>query len=448
MSGSPLNRLSWLRPSPVFLNALATHPQTSFILLRAGAPLTAYTSPTNRLVRLPRAAVQLLLGPDPLFGQLKDDYEGETKIPILESARFHGAPLVFLGVHETGSNDFPSSTDPAELALSINGTPYFTVDASEADEKEVERLLEAAREVNPGAKVSFGEARAAMRGMGAFDAGVFAAARSMVDWNGRNKFCAACGAPQYSLWAGWKLGCSSLLPWVDNAGRKSCPTATGLHNIAHPRTDGVVIMAVVNEANDQILLGHNKKFPGKFYSALAGFIEPGESFEDAVRREILEEAGIHVWNVRYHSTQPWPYPANLMVGFFATGDPAEPVRTDLDDELADARWFSRAEILTVLAHPEGTNMTRRDHARIARIIDGQSNVVPRVSGDAPLAGDAAQAQAAQAGDKVEKTAEEDDPLIRVPPETAIAGVLIADWAHGRFPAPQSAGAGASVKGNL
>ena len=99
---------------------------------------------------------------------------------------------------------------------------------------------------------------------------------------------------------------------------------TGLHNTAHPRTDSVVIMAVVNEANDQILLGRNvrltifrifrflsnpvceqKKFPGMMYSTLAGFIEPGEAFEDAVKREILEEAGIHVTNVRYHSAQPW-----------------------------------------------------------------------------------------------------------------------------------------------
>jgi NAD+ diphosphatase len=96
--------------------------------------------------------------------------------------------------------------------------------------------------------------------------------------------------------------------------------------------------------------GNQKKFPEKSYSTLAGFVEPGESFEDAVKREIWEEAGIHVRNVRYHSGQPWvrfcdllrvrlgltrsqPYPANIMVGFYAIGDPLEPIRTDLDNEL-------------------------------------------------------------------------------------------------------------------
>lgn len=79
----------------------------------------------------------------------------------------------------------------------------------------------------------------------------------------------------------------------------------GLHNFAHPRTDPVVIMLVVNETGDKILMGRNGKWPGLFYSALAGFMEPGETFEDSVRREIREEAGVDVWDVKYHSTQPW-----------------------------------------------------------------------------------------------------------------------------------------------
>ena len=109
-----------------------------------------------------------------------------------------------------------------------------------------------------------------------------------------------------------------------------------------------------------------KKWPGKFYSALAGFIEPGESFEDAVKREIWEEAGVRVWNVQYHSTQPWvrisrvrlrdlgssdcaapPYPANLMVGFYATGDSSAPLRTDLDNEL-DGKAYGAASCLAVI----------------------------------------------------------------------------------------------------
>ena len=133
-------------------------------------------------------------------------------------------------------------------------------------------------------------------------------------------------------------------------------------------------MAVVNEANDKILLGRNvsfrrlifvnslvqffsqKKWPGKFYSTLAGFIEPGEAFEDAVKRELWEEAGLKVWGVKYHSTQPWvrnylnsprdkanpswqPFPANLMVGFYAIADDTQPTRTDLDNELEGMEYL-------------------------------------------------------------------------------------------------------------
>jgi NAD+ diphosphatase len=93
-------------------------------------------------------------------------------------------------------------------------------------------------------------------------------------------------------------------------------------------------MLVMNEARDKVILGRNKRFPPKFYSALAGFVEPGETYEDAVRREMWEEAGVKVWNVQYHSGQPWPFPANLMLGFYATADSSKPIRTDLDNELA------------------------------------------------------------------------------------------------------------------
>ena len=93
-------------------------------------------------------------------------------------------------------------------------------------------------------------------------------------------------------------------PW-SNSNELMRTYRKGLHNVNHPRTDAAIIVAITNETNDKILLGHNKKFPGNFYSTLAGFLEPGESFEDCVKREILEEAGVHVYNVRYHSAQPW-----------------------------------------------------------------------------------------------------------------------------------------------
>jgi len=275
-----------------------------------------------------------------------------------------------------------------------------------------------------GYTLSFAEPRDATPGMSEFDAAVFAEARSMVDWNFRNKFCASCGSRVCSVWGGWKISCTSLLSSSDNTGRKPCPTQKGLHKITHPRTDAAVIVAVLNEAQDKILLGRNKKFTANFYSTLAGFIEPGESFEDAVKRELWEEAGVTVRDVKYHSGQPWPYPANLMVGFYAIGDSSKPVRVDLDKELADARWYTREEVLAVLRHKEGTSFTKS--RQLAKSIEERANV--DVSGGDPLGGDAAVHDSPS-----RVVSDANGPPFRVPPRTAIAGVLISDWAFGKVP---------------
>ncbi|KAI0066000.1 hypothetical protein BV25DRAFT_1797206 [Artomyces pyxidatus] len=443
LGGSPLNRLSWLRTSPTFLNAIIVSPATRWVVFQAGQPLI--TSPSKgqvNLALLTTADVRPFLGAEPYFGQ--GQKEGETAaedVPVLEAARLWGSPLVFLGLNEPETNEFDVKDVPEDLAKNIKGTPYFSLDVTNAEQAVIDQALLNSGIDKGGEKPYFAEPRGATRGMSDFDAAVFAEARSMVDWNARNQFCPACGSPEYSLWAGWKLSCSSLLPWAEDTGRKLCPTAKGLHNIAHPRTDAVVIMAVLNEAQDRILLGRNKKFPFKFYSTLAGFIEPGESFEDAVKRELWEEAGVHVWNVKYHSTQPWPYPANLMVGFYATGDPSEPIRLDLDKELEDARWYTRDEVIRVLEHANGVNFTRRDYKTMNDAVDERPNVITAKQPADPLGGDAAVAasqakEGAVLAGKVDSEAPAgaaDEPPFRVPPRTAIAGVLISEWAYGKAP---------------
>ncbi|KAI0318879.1 NUDIX hydrolase domain-like protein [Amylostereum chailletii] len=432
MAGSPLNRLSWLRTSPGFINTLLVSPTARWTPFQAGNPLSAVrTMKDTNLAYLSTADVKPLLGSAPYVGQGETDGESAARgASVLESARFRGSPLVFLGLEETAPNDFTpaNSADPEAAALAVQGKPYFSIDVTDADQSTVRALIQAGSKANPNAEVAFAEPRGVTQGFSAFDAAVFAMARSVVDWNERNKFCSACGAPQYSLWAGWKLACSSLLPWAENVGRQPCPTAKGLHNIAHPRTDPVVIIAVVNEANDRILLGRTKRFPLGFYSTLVGFIEPGESFENCVKREILEEAGVHVSNVRYHSTQPWPYPANLMAGFYATADPAEPIRTDLDNELEDAKWYTREEVLKVLAHPDGTNMMRRDVKRATDAFDERPSEV-KSSNTAQ-----AESQAQESAVRAKDAEADEEPAFRVTPRSAVGGVLISDWAHGKAPA--------------
>jgi NAD+ diphosphatase len=154
------------------------------------------------------------------------------------------------------------------------------------------------------------------------DAGLVAYATAMVTWHRTHPHCARCGARTVMAEAGHV---------------RSCPACGALH---HPRTDPVVIMLVHD--GDRVLLGRQARWPAGRYSTLAGFVEPGESIEEAVAREVREEAGVEVGEPRYRSSQPWPFPASLMLGFhvpYAAGD----ARTN-DAELEDVRWFDRAEV--------------------------------------------------------------------------------------------------------
>ncbi|KZT10914.1 uncharacterized protein LAESUDRAFT_721313 [Laetiporus sulphureus 93-53] len=441
LSGSSLNRLSWLRTSHAFLNAIALSPATRWILYQGGQPLLVADPSTRKrsLARLSAADVRPLLGKEPFFqqGQTEDELALDDVL-ILKAARFHGPPIVFLGLQEPQSgkadalpsSQFSAKADPAAVIANLKGTPFFSLDVTDVPQEALEKTFQDSEAGRAGAELSFSEPRAAMGSFDAFEASIFAEARSIVDWNARNKFCPSCGSPVYSIWAGWKLTCTSLLPWADNVGKELCPTGKGLHNFAHPRTDAVVIMAVVDQTDEKVLLGRNKKWPGRFYSALAGFIEPGESFEDAVKREIWEEAGVRVWNVQYHSTQPWPYPANLMVGFYATADSSQPLRTDLDNELDDAKWYTREEILAVLNHSQGTNITRGDHRTLAQAQEERdSSKEAAVSTANALAGDAVTDEEKKR--KAQAPEEPSELPFRLPPITAIAGVLINEWAHRR-----------------
>jgi NAD+ diphosphatase len=155
-------------------------------------------------------------------------------------------------------------------------------------------------------------------------AGLLAYARAIVYWHATHRFCGTCGARTEVRRAGWQRVCSNA-----ECGRDH-----------FPRTDPAVIVRV--EHNDRVLLGRQAAWPAKWFSVLAGFVEPGESLEEAVRREVLEEAGVAVRDVRYDSSQPWPFPASIMIGFSAVTD--DDTITLHDNELEEARWFTRAEI--------------------------------------------------------------------------------------------------------
>ncbi|MEO8810399.1 MAG: NAD(+) diphosphatase [Rhodanobacter sp.] len=165
--------------------------------------------------------------------------------------------------------------------------------------------------------------------LGADEAGLFAYAKGLSHWQRETRFCAYCGAALQLVSAGHRAQCTN-------------PECARLH---FPRTDAAVIMLVEHEG--ACLLGRQAGWPPHRYSTLAGFVEPGESLEDAVRREVAEEAGVIVDEVHYHSSQPWPMPASLMVGFLATAVSREIRMRDL--ELEEARWFTPQQIVEGIA---------------------------------------------------------------------------------------------------
>lgn len=163
--------------------------------------------------------------------------------------------------------------------------------------------------------------------------GFLGQAKSVLFWHARHRFCSNCGAPSNVVGAGW---------------RRECPKCGAQH---FPRTDPVVIMLAVD--GDDCLLGRSGRFGKGMYSALAGFLEPGETIEDAVRREILEESGIRIGRVAYVASQPWPFPSSLMIGCVA-----QALNRDIvvdQTELEDCRWFTRQDVDLMLrrSHPDG-----------------------------------------------------------------------------------------------
>ena len=185
-----------------------------------------------------------------------------------------------------------------------------------------------------------------MANLSAEQAPIFAAALSLGGWHGRHRFCANCAAATNIVRGGWS---------------RVCPTCGAEH---YPRVDPVVIMLA--EHGGSLLLGRQPQYPPGRYSALAGFVEAGETIEDAVARELKEEAGIAVTDVTYVASQPWPFPSSLMIGCSARAQSPELVIDTA--ELEDARWFTRDEVAAALHDPDGAPFQAPPRFAIARTL--------------------------------------------------------------------------------
>lgn len=223
----------------------------------------------------------------------------------------------WLGAHALGSVISASATT-LFLGLDKEGAAHFAVDAPEPG---------SLKELG-----SFDDLRALGPRLPADDLAMLGCAKSVFEWHGRHRFCANCGAESEIVEAGWK---------------RVCPKCKAEH---FPRVDPVGIMVPV--FGDACLLGRQRMWPRGMYSALAGYVEPGETIEEAIARETLEEAGLRVSEVRLLSNQPWPFPHSLMVGAIAIVE--NNVETVDTHELESARWFTREEARLMLdgRHPD------------------------------------------------------------------------------------------------
>jgi NAD+ diphosphatase len=232
--------------------------------------------------------------------------------PFLLGSEKSGPPIE-LGLVPAGIVD--SFTDGGALCifLGLDGDrAVFAIDVSEADDP-----------ANAGPLAGLGyfrDARVAASMVSLKDAAIIAQAKAMIDWHQRHGFCPRCGAATKIMDAGY---------------RRLCGKCNGEH---FPRVDPVVIMLATH--GEACLVGRGKQFPHGMFSALAGFVEPGETIEEAVRRELMEEASVKVGEVTYYATQPWPFPSSLMIGCFAKAESRE-VKAD-ENELAEVRWLERS----------------------------------------------------------------------------------------------------------
>ncbi len=265
--------------------------------------------------------------------------------PLIEN----GAALGWLSAAEPLFADCP---EPA-VFLGLNGGPRFARDVSHLQGPDPEPGFADATTLDISAALRFTELRGVMGDLSPAAAGDAATAKGVLEWHRTHPRCARCGAATAMEDGGWRRG---------------CPACGAKH---FPRTDPVVIMLVLD--GDRALLGRQAVWPDRFYSLLAGFMEPGETIEEAVRRETMEEAGVPVGRVGYLCSQPWPFPSSLMIGCVA-----EALSTDIhraDSELQDALWAPRAEVAAAL------------RGEPARFVAGRRGAVARMILEAWVAGE-------------------------------------------------------------
>ncbi|XP_071845851.1 NAD-capped RNA hydrolase NUDT12-like isoform X1 [Apostichopus japonicus] len=308
-----LDRQALRRGDKSWLDSTMKEPSTKYILLSKQNVYAMPPSADNRKYSLCSYSYSQV-------NQLMNTSEKTINLPII----LLGSEGITDGRRSRDGDDTDTGTSDG------NETVWFAVDVTAVDSGEIEKL-------NPGAEL-LGSNLISLMGFDESQAGILAQGISILNWHDRYKYCPTCGSNTAMEEAGYKRTCEN----------SDCRSRRGIHNTSYPRLDPVAIMLVIHPDGDKCLLGRKKMFPKGMYSCLAGFMEPGESIEDAVRREVKEESGILVGRVQYHSSQPWPMPSQVMIGCLAWATSTD-ITID-QQELEEAKWFSRQDVFEAVVH--------------------------------------------------------------------------------------------------
>ena len=316
-SNGHINRLAFLRTQNALLDAASTHRSAKYLTFDE---LNALRTEDGKFAFLSYEDLETVLGRP--YAQ-----DEKTQVHDFDPSK-HYPTLIFLGLDLEG----PSS-EQVRIG-DYSGTPYFALDVSPIRYTALKDKLASSGKTHTPARIDLSLSHA--------DSAILSHARSLLDWNARNRFCSSCGGRTLSTHGGAKVIC----PPAD-AGKPrptACATRVGLHNQAFPRTDPTVIIAPISADSKRVLLGRGKRWPANYFSCLSGFVEPGESLEVATRREAYEETGVRIGRVQLHSSQPWPYPSTLLIGAMGQCEEGGEGITYPETELEEARWFEMGEV--------------------------------------------------------------------------------------------------------
>lgn len=388
-----INRVSFLREDSDFISNAVSHPLTRFVFFHDTNPLVHKVG-ENKLVVLTNGNEQLESGEGDGFkvglknheewNQVIETWKNDNKEQSSGLRDDEKPTLLFLGLKDESVGLNLSKVKAADIEKEdedheINehyldhqgryqGIPYFAVDLTQSP-KLVEMIKtffveENSQSVNK-SDLFFSLSRKHYFGFNDVEATLYSHGKMFLDWLGRNRFCPGCGSKVIPIHAGGKLHCTNdkhetYKEEGETKTKYDCPVKNKrVSNVSFPRTDAVVITAITNQDKSKILLSKLKRYaPTNIYACTAGFLEPSETVEVATKREIWEETGVVCLDIKIFMTQPWPFPANLMIGCIATVDfngINEQIYLGHDRELADAQWFDTDFVKKLIYDDPGTD---------------------------------------------------------------------------------------------